>query len=638
MVGVCGAIGGEFPLTEMAEDLQLTGAERVSAFVTDAVRLRGVTHDHRAGGGPGRVRDRDVLVWIWGNVPGIQEAGGYRPLDPDERDEDLADFCAGLYDKYGVDFVSRLNGDFVGVVYDREAARVSVFTDRLGTRPVFVTEAEDGTVVFSSHVQSLAAYPTVSLEFDEAYVVQHLTDTGGPYGVKTPLAGVESFPPGAIRTYDLESGTVRDRTYWRPHFEEVDRPFSAYLEEFVDLITASVRERTRDRSMDYGILMSGGSDARLILGALEDDLDLTAYHMADWMSKEARTAERVAMAKGIDFRFLRRDGGYFGRVADRSPATWNFKQLFNQAWAADFIDEIRAEVDVLLTGHFLDTMFKGLFVPTRRLEVGPLDLGLPIEREVPSLGRYVEDFAPEMPVTVDTDVDLREVLRANVSRVDGGIESYGVRFESLRDFVLGLFHYPATTDSFFRQNLREHVVLQLPVLDNRLIDLWMRMPVRYQLRRNIVGKAVDRLDPELGAMPHAHSGVPVRFEKLLHRLGYYPMNGLRRLSPFDAIPRSDVGHSPWGNHEALIRTRPYVEEILRESEGLVRALPFLDWERVWACYQDHCAGDDHTRELYRLVTLLEAPITARIAESGGGSSTVDATRPRDGRKGGAPQK
>jgi len=638
MVGVCGTIGGEYPLTEMAENLTLTGDERVSEFVTDAVRLRGVTRDHRAGGGPGRIRGRDALVWIWGNVPGVREAGRYRALDRDETGENLADCCAGFYDTYGLEFVSRLNGDFVGVVYDREAATVSVFTDRLGSRPVFVTEAEDGAVVFSSHVQSLAAYPTVSLEFDEGYVVQHLTDTGGPYGVKTPLAGVESFPPGAIRTYDLESGAVSDRTYWRPHFEEVDRPFSAYLEEFVDQITASVRERTRDRSKDYGLLVSGGSDARLILGALEDDLDLTAYHMADWMSKEARTAERVAMAADVDFRFLRRDGDYFDRVAERAPAIWNFKQLFNQAWATGFIDEIRAEVDVLLTGHFLDTMFKGLFVPTRRLEVGPLDLSLPIERDVPSLDRYVADFAPEMPVTVDTDVDLREVLRANISRVDGGIESYGVRFESLRDFVLGLFHYPATTDSFFRQSLREHVVLQLPVLDNRLIDLWMRMPVRYQLRRNIVGKAVDSLDPALGAMPHAHSGVPVRFEKLLHRLGYYPMNGLRRLSPFDAIPRSDVGHSPWGNHEELIRTRPYVEETLRKSEGLVRALPFLDWDRVWTCYQDHCAGEDHTRELYRLVTLLEAPITARIVESGDGPSIGDATRSHDERKEGASQK
>lgn len=38
-----------------------------------------------------------------------------------------------------------------------------------------------------------------------------------------------------------------------------------------------------------------------MLAVLEGDEAVTAYHMADWMSREARTAERVALASGVEF-------------------------------------------------------------------------------------------------------------------------------------------------------------------------------------------------------------------------------------------------------------------------------------------------------------------------------------------------
>jgi asparagine synthase (glutamine-hydrolysing) len=491
---------------------------------------------------------------------------------------------------------------------------VSVFTDRLGSWRLFYTELADGTVVFSSAVQSLAHYPPVSLAFHEEYLVQHLTYTGGPYGVKTPLRGVETYPPGTVTTYDLSSGTADHQPYWRLRFDADENPLSYVVDEFVDRFRTSVRERTRDRSKRYGLLLSGGSDARLVLGALDDDVDLTAYHMAEWMSKEARIAEQIAMAKGVDFRFLRREDDYFERLLDRTPAMWNFQQQFQQAWADGFIDQIRSEVDVLLTGHFLDTMFKGLFVPTRQVNLGPLGrYDVPVERQVSSIDEYVREFCPRKAPYVDSDVALPEVLDRNLERVDGGVEAYGVRFDSVRDFVLGVFHYPATTDSFFRQSLRDNLILQTPVLDNRLIDLWVNMPTRYQLRHNIVGKAAERLDPELAAIPHATSGVPVRSPKPLHWVGSFPMNAISHLSPFDTPPIDHVSHGPWGHHVEMIRTHSYVEDVLEESEALIRALPFLDWEAVQQCYRDHLDGENYTRELYRLVTLLNAPVTRQIA-------------------------
>ncbi|MDT3435586.1 asparagine synthase-related protein [Haloarcula sp. 1CSR25-25] len=600
----------------MAETLAWTGDERESHFADANIRLRGFTHQSRDRENPHHTANRDALVWVWGNVEGHETDGVYR--DRDIETESASEFCANLYDEVGIDFVHGLNGDFVGVVYDRAESTVSIFTDRLGTWPLYVTETENGAVVFSSHIQSLQEYPTLSLSFDEEYVVQHLSWRGGPTGVKTPLQGVETFPPGTITTYDLEDGTTTEETYWRPKFPK-GGPFddyAAFVDEFVERFQASVAERTRDRSKQYGILLSGGSDARLIMAALDDDLDITAYHMGDWMSKEARIAERIAIAKGVEFRFLRRDPEYFEEVLDRAPEMWNFAQMFNQAWAAGFIDEIRSEVDVLLTGHFADTLFKGMFVPTRFLDLGPLHKReLPFELPISTLEEFDSELGARTPFFADTDVDCSAVLARNTSREDDSITSYGLEFDSFRDFVLGRLHVPATTDPLFRQSLRENVELQMPIYDNRLLDLWVNMPIGYKLRRNVINSAVTALDPELAEIPHASTGVPVKYSRTVHRFGDAPMTALRLLSPFESVPDERLNHNPWGNHSELIRTQSYIREAIYENEELIRSLSFLDWDRVVTVYQDHLNGRDNTKFLYRLVTFLEAPITEQIAMS-----------------------
>ncbi|MFC6793386.1 hypothetical protein ACFQFH_02425 [Halobaculum halobium] len=351
-----------------------------------------------------------------------------------------------------------------------------------------------------------------------------------------------------------------------------------------------------------------------MLAALPDDLDVTAFHMADWMSKEARVAERIALEKGIEFRFLRRGPDYNARVLDRSPEYWNFQQLFNQAWAEGFIEEIRSEVDVLLTGHFMDTMYKGLFVPVRHVDLGPLGVReLPFELPITSVEAYHEELGPRVPGYLDTDVDLAAVARRNVRRTADDVEAYGVRYDSFRDFVHGRLHYPATTDPLFRQCLREGLELRIPTLDRRMIDLWDAMPTRYKTRRTVVNAAVGELDADLAAIPHADSGVAVDRSRFTHLLGHVPMNKLAELSPFDAVPATHLNHHPWGNQSELVRERDYVENALDDSEELIRALPFLDHDEVRECYEMHLDGTNMTRYLYRLVTFLKAPVTARIA-------------------------
>jgi hypothetical protein len=74
-----------------------------------------------------------------------------------------------------------------------------------------------------------------------------------------------------------------------------------------------------------------------------------------------------------------------------------------------------------------------------------------------------------------------------------------------------------------------------------------------------------------------------------------------------------MSNGPWPNIAALVRNHPIVEKKIRENERIIRALPFLDLEAVWEVYREHLDGTDRYKELYGLLSLLEMPVTKRIA-------------------------
>lgn len=109
--------------------------------------------DPDGGGEPaGTTRTACVLDGRISNLPELT-----RGLDlPPSAEQALA---AG-YERHGEPLVQLLRGEFVVVLWDREAERGLVARDQLGARPLFVCEA-GGTLVFASEAspRSYGAWP-----------------------------------------------------------------------------------------------------------------------------------------------------------------------------------------------------------------------------------------------------------------------------------------------------------------------------------------------------------------------------------------------------------------------------------------------------------------------------------------------
>lgn len=610
MVGLRGAVGHGLPTTETKP------AERgvLSEYEGDDVALQLSTHPLLSGKQPIEAED-GVDIWVLGEAYGFDDAplGGSTGHTPRPKREDSAEYCARLYAEHGPEFVHGLNGNCTGIVHDHDAGELSVFTDRLGSVPIYYATPGDG-IVFATEIDAVASHPDVETEFDIGYLHEYLVYRR-PFGVKTPLVGIEELQPASITTIDTDDGSIDVEQYWRPRHRPRDAPFEAFVDEFTDRFTELFEEWRRD-DLEYGVLLSGGSDSRLNLAALGPGT--TAFHMAGWMSREARTAERVALESGNEFVFLRRNHDYQEEALVRNQRFSNFNGWFTQGYATGFEEEITSRVDVLLSGMYADTLFKGHVIPSPSYDLGRIgNLSIPVETEIETVPEFI-DWLIEIAPGDDNLAfpnDLRSTLEENIRREDGGIVHHGVRYDSIEDLVYCSGYFPLTNDDdvIFRNSLREMLPYRTPFLDNRMVDLSLRMPIRYRLRRNVIDAAVKRLDPELAAIPHADAGLGLGHSFPVDFTGRKLKALWRKHVAQETPPRSYLSSGSWVNDAELIRQDDFYWRAVEANADVIEGLEFLDFEDVRACYQDHLDGCNNVVELYTLLTVLTMPITRQLA-------------------------
>lgn len=615
MTGLCGVLGDwTRAVDRMADDLRWTGEEDVAEYDGEDVAVRSVHHPVRERSSPAVTRN-GAFVWVWGDVWGYDGTDGYRSRRESDADT-VAGFCARCYEADGVEFAAGLNGNFAVVVYDRRDATAYLLTDRLGTHPVYYDRPDGGPLVFSTRIQSLPLYPTVDAGFDVEYLAEYFA-LGSVGGVKTPLTDVEELPPSSVTAVDLDTGAVEVERYWRPRFEPLDRPFSYFVDEFVDRFTAALEDRI-DPDAAHGLLLSGGSDSRAILAGVETDVDLRTYHTTGWMSREARTAERVAAADDRPFDFLMRDRDSHVRMLDRTPPMMNFQGRFSEAHVAEFADRLRDEVDVLVSGLGADTLFRGHAFPVPEANLGPLGtFDLPLARRTGTVDDHIERRSRPLPDYLDVPFGLDEVLARNIRAENGdGVVHHGVGYRTVDELVFFDDFYPFSNKSdLFYHALNQMAPHWTPFLDNRLVDLALRVPLKHRVRRNLIDAATEALDGRLAAIPHGDTGVPLAHSFPVDYLWHHANAFVWKFLSSDDPPEDHLDHHPWTDMEGLIRTHDFVAENLRGNADAVESLPFLSADGVDRCYRAHLDGADNAFELYTLLSFLNMPVVDRLATS-----------------------
>ena len=175
------------------------------------------------------------------------------------------------YHRWGDDFVSRLKGMFAFAIVERDSGRVLFGRDRLGIKPLYLTE-NSHRIRFASALPALLAGGGVDTRIDPVALHHYMTFHSVVPAPATILRGVRKVPPASLVAIEPD-GRRTTTTYWTPDFSRRDERSEWSERDWEDAVLSALRvavERRLVADVPVGCLLSGGVDSSLIVGLLAE--------------------------------------------------------------------------------------------------------------------------------------------------------------------------------------------------------------------------------------------------------------------------------------------------------------------------------------------------------------------------------
>ncbi len=187
-------------------------------------------------------------VYDWAADADTLKAAGYV-----FRTRSDTEFILHAYEHWGIDCVHRLRGMFAIAIVDLRQRSLWLLRDRLGLKPVVYAQRDDG-FAFASTVRALLPWlPRDARAFSAAGIDAYLAHRTIP-APRTIFDAAQRLPPAHTLRYDLATGALTTREYWRP--EPAPEPW-------LPTFDAAIRMRTvADRPL--GLFLSSGIDSSAI--------------------------------------------------------------------------------------------------------------------------------------------------------------------------------------------------------------------------------------------------------------------------------------------------------------------------------------------------------------------------------------
>ena len=266
-----------------------------------------------------------------------------------------------LYEEYGLDFVHHLRGMFAIALWDSSRRRLVLARDRMGEKPLYLHETQDG-LVFASELRALLKSGLVPLDLDPVSVDQFLHCQYVPEP-RTIVRNVRKLDAAHWLTVDQSPWKLTERRYWSM---EDAPPLDGNPAEVIRAELENVCRLVIRSDVPVGVALSGGLDSSAIavLAAKAKSGNLHAFTVgypgAPWHD-ERGNAKQLADHLGIPFH---------GIELDTADMVRNFPELvcFRDDPVADIsgygyyaVARLAREhnVPVLLLGQGGDELFWG---------------------------------------------------------------------------------------------------------------------------------------------------------------------------------------------------------------------------------------------------------------------------------------
>jgi asparagine synthase (glutamine-hydrolysing) len=174
-----------------------------------------------------------------------------------------------LYDEYGENCLSKLNGQFAFSIWDKSKREMFLARDRVGIRPLFYYYTPD-LFVYGSEIKAVFEHPKVSREISAEGISETITfwTTITP---NTVFKGIKECPPGHYMK--INEGEIIVQKYWELNFAKEKNYYSGSFEDaisdFNKLFYDSVKIRLR-ADVPVAAYLSGGIDSSVTTAFIKE--------------------------------------------------------------------------------------------------------------------------------------------------------------------------------------------------------------------------------------------------------------------------------------------------------------------------------------------------------------------------------
>ncbi len=305
------------------------------------------------------------------------------------------------YMAWGKDCVKRFRGMFAFAIWDTRTQELFIARDRLGIKPFYYTELNDGSFIFGSELKAILSHGNVKRKL-RVDAMEDFLMLGYVPDPKSIVQDIHTLPPAYTLTRDANTGRMQAACYWQPDIiPSVNSVVSE--DELVSRLEDAVKMRMV-ADVPLGAFLSGGVDSSAIVGLMSrnttgpvetcsigsDDPNYDESGYAQTISDQFQTHHRLRLASSEDGFLLDR----MAEVYDEPFADLSALPTYRVCGLA------REKVKVALSGDGGDELFAGYrrhrFHMMEENLRGNLPLGLrkfffkPLGRLYPKL-----DWAPQ---------------------------------------------------------------------------------------------------------------------------------------------------------------------------------------------------------------------------------------------------
>jgi asparagine synthase (glutamine-hydrolysing) len=511
------------------------------------------------------------------------------------------------YEEWGDDCVRRFNGMFAFAIWDRRHRRLFLARDRYGIKPLY-WYFQGGLFLFASEIKALLEHPRVARRvcypaLNEYFSFQNI------FSDLTLFEGIRLLPPATTLHLDLAGSTPpQARTYWDYPFPE--RPADAGDEdECVEQVHRHfVQAVTRQLISDVpvGSYLSGGMDSGSItcvaaqhvprLTTFTGGFDLSSASGLELAFDERRSAEILANRFKTEHYEVVMHAGDMEWVLPR--LIWHLEDLrVGQSYPNFYVARLAGKfVKVVLSGAGGDELFGGY--PWRYYRglnsTGPEDY---FRRYYQFWQRLVPD---EDKANLFTDEVRRQVGDHSTYDLFRGVfRSFPGALRTNEDYINASLYFELKTFLHGllvvedKLSMAHSLETRVPFLDDDLVELAVRIPVRHKLRNLEQRAHVDENTP----------GKRILYEQETSDGKAVLRRAMARIVPPEVTARTKQGFSApdasWFRGESI----DYITRLLRQPRA--RIYDFINPAYVAQVLDQHCSGQVNRRLLIWSLLSLE---------------------------------